>query len=308
MRVWVDGSGRWSGGGNVVLSNLRQAALEHPDVIALLDEPGAVRLVPRNVPVRLRDLAEPFVWMPQNALPWGPPAPGERRLQLQLRVASEIARRQARAMVRICAVLPASRRNTSPVLHNVLDAGFDAVTDWPTSGSSGAFFASGSAHSYRKYDGLLRGYASYRAGGGRTSLVLQVSPGTPAVQESLRRLSAADGVQLRPGGLPRADVVRAMRASRGVLFPSAIEASPVTLLEAVAVGAPTACNNIDGHRALAAPGSAWFDVDDPTTVARALAALDDSPATSQNPLSDPAVRAEQRSSWAAALADFLRAG
>ncbi len=308
MRYWVDGSGRWSGGGQIVLDNLAYAAHQHPDILMTEPTKGAIPLLPRNVPTRLSSLTSPFVWMPQNALPWGPPAPAERGLQCKLRVASEVTRWRAKAMIRISGAIPAlSSQPTSPVLHNVLDAGFDdLLSELSVKGSPEYFFASGSAHSYRQFEQLIRGYSQYRRQGGQTSLVVQASPGSTNVEYALRSTSRAEGLDLRMGPIGRRDLVNAMAGARGVLFSSAVEASPVTLLEAQALGIPVVLTDIPGHQELASTPLIGFNLSDPISVATSLLNVDAGPSTVTHPLQDPLEREAARRRWASALTDFLK--
>ncbi len=306
-RFHVDDSGRWSGGGRVVLDNLAVAARPggvlgpHPD--------ASTPLIPRNVPTSLGSLLHPFVWMPQNALPWGVRAPGEVRLQRQLRVASSLVAARATAMVRISgAIPPLRRRPTSEVLHNVLDASFDDLVADLTPTEHGSFLCVGSAHSYRAIPQLIRGYASYRATGGGTGLLVQTSAGTPS--EEILIAAAAEqvpGLRLRSGGAGRAEVASLMLGSAGVVLPSLIEASPVTLLEAQALGRSLTCSNIVAHRELLTADAAanTFNPRSEADTAAALHRLDERGPVAQHELTQPQVRHLRREEWCQDVRDFL---
>lgn len=306
---WLDTSGRWSGGGTVVIRNLLMASRLYPEVLAETRVDGAVRLVPRNVPARRSDLLGDFAWMPQNALPWGPVAPHERTQQRLLRYASALAARRARALVRISGVVPPlSRRPTSPVLHNVLDEEVEKPLAAAAKVEPGEhFYAAGSAHSYRRLPELVRGYALYRAGGGTADLRIQVSPGSPGSLKEL--MSAADGVPgvtISQGTEDRAGVLAAMAGSRGVIFPSSVEASPVTLLEALALGRPVACSRIVAHaELLASRDFPRFDLGVVEETSEALGMLESCPAETTDPLRDAGYRERERERWARRLATFL---
>ena len=306
-RFYVDDSGQWSGGGRVVLDNLAEAA-SAGDVLRVGPR-GGTPLIPRNVPTSLRSLLHPFVWMPQNALPWGPPAPGEAGLQRQLRVASSVVAARARAMVRISgAIPPLRRRPTSAVLHNVLDEAFEDLVGGLVPTQHGSFVCVGSAHSYRALPQLIRGFATYRASGGRTDLLIQTSAGTPS--EGRLIAAAAEqvpGLQVRTGGAERAEVAALMLGSAGVVFPSLVEASPVTLLEAQALGRSVACSDIMAHRELL-DGSRVVDFFTATSEAESAAAmhrLDERGPFTHHELTEPRFRRLRRQQWAQALRDFL---
>ncbi|MGG5260601.1 glycosyltransferase [Phycicoccus avicenniae] len=306
-RFHVDAAGQWSGGGGAVIANLAFAAASD-DVLTTTPGPATVPLVPRNVPSSRSALLHPFVWMPQNALPWGPPSLEERSLQRTLRLASTLVAARARALVRISGAIPPlpRRRPTSEVLHNVLDTGFEEVL--PEAAAPGNHFVSiGSAHGYRHLVPLARGYAEYRRRGGRTGLTIVTSAGSPAVDGSLADLAATvEGLTHHGGGVDRPGALRAMARSRGVLLPSSVEASPMTLLEARALGRPVACSRIRAHdELLDGEPMPRFDSSDPRSVAGALEALDEYDGRAPHALEDAATRDARRAEWAARLTGFL---
>ena len=302
----VDRSGRWSGGGGAVLANL-DLAERTSRTIGATATAGSIAIVPRNAPTRASVVLGPFVWMPQNALPWAPPAPAERTLQLRLRAASEVMRARARAMVRISGAIPPLRtgRPTSRVLHNVLDEGFEAALP-PAAPGHGAFVCAGSAHGYRNLVPLVRGFARYRSTGGRTDLLLQTTPGSPSVEAALAEAaSAVPGLRVRAGADRRA-TLSLMAGSAGVVLPSSVEASPMTLLEAQALARPVACSTIRAHDELLGDcGSPRFDAAEESSVAAALHALDERGGVAPHPLGDPARRERERARWVASLVEFL---
>ena len=307
QRFHVDASGRWSGGGAGVLANLAFAA-ERSDILTLDPVPATIALLPRNVPTQLGELRHRFVWMPQNALPWGPPSPAERLLQRKLRIASEATSLRALAMVRISGAIPPlrGRRPTSEVLHNVLDEGFEAALPQAVD-ASGSFVGAGSAHGYRRFSELVDGYARYRATGGRTELILQTTRGTNSVEAALKAaVSCTPGVSLRVGGASRAQVLALMAGSLGVLLPSDVEASPITLLEARALGRPVACSAIQAHdELLDGEYAPRFTSANRDSVALAFHALDDECGAHPHRLQDLDVRAAERHDWADRLTGFL---
>jgi glycosyltransferase involved in cell wall biosynthesis len=301
----VDTSGRWSGGGQVVIDNL----LGLTSAAGPIRPAGTVPIVPRNIPTSPRVLAGRFVWMPQNALPWGPPAPAEASLQRKLRLASRAVAMRATALIRISGAIPAlPDRPTSAILHNVLDSAFDQLAARLAPEPHGGFLVAGSAHSYRALPALVEGYRRYRASGGHTGLWVQTSPGA-ASEESLLRAAEqdTDGLRVVIGGADRPRVLSLMAGSVGVLFPSTVEASPVTVLEAQALGRPIAVSDIRAHREITTNSSyEAFDVRDRDSVAAALHRLDEHGGTAPHPLQDATYRAARRAAWGDDVSAFLR--
>jgi glycosyltransferase involved in cell wall biosynthesis len=308
VKAWISSAGRWSGGGSVVLANLRFAAARHPHCLSITPSRGAVPLIARNVPADLGVLLRCFLWLPQNALPWSAPTPGERSLQRKLRIGSEMSAYRAMGMIRISSALPPLRRRpTSAVLHNVLDEGFDRKLNVePAVVAQDAFVCIGSAHTYRNLATLIRGYAIYRGEGGTTPLFLQAH--TENVSEASRLaalVSTVKGINLDATPATRDDVISLMKAARGIVFPSLVEASPVTLLEAQGLGLRTACSDILAHRELASAGDYLFDPHSIGKTSEALHQLDSGNRERHHLLQDPGQRHAARVLWAQRVADFI---
>jgi len=115
------------------------------------------------------------------------------------------------------------------------------------------------------------------------------------------------GLEVRETDASRQAVANLMAGARGVILSSSVEASPVTLLEAQAIGVRVACSDILAHREMTQTECAFFDPTDPRSISVALHLLDDGPPTLQNELSDPAFRHLQRICWTQALINFLAA-
>lgn len=305
---FIDTSGRWSGGGAVVLNNLRSAAELSDGLLTTSVQSDSIPLIPRNAPTAWRQLLQAFVWMPQNALPWGPPAAGERGLQRKLRLVSEVARQRAIALVRISSAIPKlARGNSSPVLHNVLDEEFESILANLEPDNTGAFVAVGSAISYRNLSGLALGYALYRQSGGETPMVIQSSGGTPSEMALLLSVSRdTDGLEIRQADADRQGVANLMSGARGLIFPSSVEASPVTLLEAQALGIPIACSNIVAHKELSETDSVFFDPGVTSEIMTSLRTLDASSGSPRHRLQNPDARSSERTRWTTELVRFLK--
>ena len=124
VRFYVDEAGVFSGGGQAVLENCRFAARRH----AILNGSKAAGDVPffmRNVPGRGSHPRGPYIWGPQNALPWTRFLRGPRELWMvgRLRAGSEWYGRRATAQFRASSAIPVRAKPCSAVIHNVLDEG-----------------------------------------------------------------------------------------------------------------------------------------------------------------------------------------
>lgn len=258
VQIWVDTSGSWSGGGAVVLTNLGLAAKQRPDLLSLSWSRHRLRLVPRNFPVSKEKLAYPFLLMPQNAWAWqgSELVFDELPRRTVLAIGSRFAMRRSSGVLRIASTIPAKANGSTKgaeILPNVLDEGFEEALerqpDLQTDLSeNGYFFSMGASHSYRNLLRLVKGYDRYWAAGGRIPLVLATGPGSRQCYNVLRdHAQSTAGVRIIPG-LDRPAALTAMRGARGVIAPALVEASPVSVLEALAMTPRVALSDIPGHR------------------------------------------------------------
>lgn len=316
-RFRVDESGEWSGGGRTWLANARFAAQRHA---ILRGGEDAVPVIPRNVPADLRDLRRTIVLAPQNAWPWAlrGVAAAELPRVLALRGLSEAGQRVAAGVLRISSSIPVlgTAGRYSPVLHNVLDPGFEealeASLDVPVPDAAAGFLVIGSANSYRNLVTVVRAYAEYRAAGGRSPLLIAATVGPRAIMEDVRRAAASiPGIMLSWSGMPRASCLAYMRRASAVILPSRVEASPLTFLEAHAVNRRVLASRIPGHVEMGAqyapmtPVSPGFFAPDDVHELAALMSSADPPISLTDLLSAPAEREERRERWAADVAGWL---
>lgn len=321
MRFYFDDAGVFSGGGQAVLANCHFAAERHP-IMQGSAASGDAPFFMRNVPPAGERRGRRYVWGPQNALPWSGRAVGlkERLIVTRLRVASEVFGRRAAAQFRTSSVIPVLNKVCSPVLHNVLDPGFDdaatSSVDSTFEPAVGRIVSIGSGHSYRNLAGLLDGYARYRQEGGRSGLFIGGTAGSGRAQEIVRqRVATLPDVVVRWGGMPRPQFLATLRDAAVVVLPSLVEASPLTPLEACAMTPRVVMSDIVAHHEVLAPfgdaaetgQAAFFDTRNVSSLARALrdAEAGGAATTWHHQLSSAERRTQAREAWAQTLADWL---
>lgn len=275
-----DRSGRWSGGGHAFLRNVEHAEGRHA---ILRGGDDAVPIIARNLPAGGHIPRGPFVLAPQNAWPWAPTFTGLAELGrlAVLRAASEFFLRRAVGVIRISSAIPAISHTSSPVIHNVLDMGFEE--DLIASQSStvdeaavGAFVSIGSINSYRNLVTTIDGFQRYRAAGGNRRLWIAGAAGSEGARREVERAAqGTEGVTIRWKAFERADCLAALRAAAAVILPSKVEASPVSALEAAAANPNVVASRIIGHVELLSaygrvPDNCLFDPASPAHLAELL--------------------------------------
>lgn len=267
--------GRWSGGAQAVQANIRFAAKRLPHLLSTDPGGGPPYLLLRNVaPLSLLQANNDFVVLPQNLWAWEGPTSGawEWWWRTRLFLASEVTLRRTRGVVRLSSRIPSRGKELGGILPNVLDEGFDIAlansSFIPSFADEIVCFASDV--SYTNLAGLINAYAIYLRLGGRRRLHLVVHPIRGGVLENMTTSSAC---RVDFGFWDRAHVVSAMRSCYAVVFPSLVEASPMTLLEALAVDCRIVLSDIPGHRETARgalPEECYFALGSPDAVATAL--------------------------------------
>ena len=313
----LESGGRWSGGGRAAVDNLAEA-------VALANERagGALRpsaVIPRNVVSAQRLWQGGYLLMPQNALPWlRKPLPLRIEKHRALLLAGSLASAtRARRMLRISSAIPDLKGNGEQPIHNVLDRQFEA--DLATSDSlvgryeeewGDAVVVPGTVGSYKNTALVLRAFRAYERSGGPFRLLLVGPPATPGIQRLLRqRIPEHDGVSWVPRSVDRPALVALLRASAAVLLPSCVEASPITLMEAVAVAKHVIASDLVGHTELLAPyrhNVRFFDPRSSGALKEALLTLDRGYTTDTDPqLTTTPGRAAIRQRWVERVASWL---
>ena len=316
---WPILNGVWSGGGAVFLRNLAYCQRLFPRAFA--DSPrGAVPLIARNaVPIGL--VRGKYILIPQNAWvwhgPWGDSFEEVRR-RIELRVATSASIHLATGVVRISSAIPAaSRRVLLPVLHNVLDEEFEYAlhhsshveSPWLEDDAPPYIFSPGSQDCYRNTPFLMRAWAEYRKAGGSCELLIVGSTSTSKRARTLLQLATECGAHLKTESMPRHAVLAHMRAARLTALPSLVEASPVSLLEAIVCSPRVIASDIVGHRELCrsvSGSSRFFDPTDIESLMCALGEADTDDAQDRcSTLSTPVAREQLRAEWSRGLLERL---
>jgi glycosyltransferase involved in cell wall biosynthesis len=256
--------------------------------------------------------------MPQNALGWhrlGHMGRNQCRRRA-LRVGTSLTLRRSSAVVRISTAIPAPVDKPTLLLPNVLDEGFESAAPLGSIGcltgpARGPYvLVAGPLAVYKNIGTLLAGFYEYLGHGGSLELVIA---GPRRDTSTSRLVREADAVCPRVHGLirdlARNEVAELMRGARGVLFPSLVEASPITLLEACALQSHVAASDIPGHRdTLSFSGVhdvPLFDPREPTSIRLAIERITEG----TRPIGAPIVSAKSRSKlryqWAYLLKDWL---
>lgn len=240
--------GQMSGGGSSLMRNLEEFSRLYP---ALLGKQGGIPLVARNWVPLGQLVRSDFVLMPQNAWPWHGHSDFKAtvRRRIPLRVLSDLSIARARAVIRIGESVPVSRNAVPGVLPNVLDSGFEeALTELSNPSltqvsAEGQILCIGSCGAYRGLRDLAKAFDLYRQRGGTLGLMV-AGPGCVSCQfhpigsQYIKSLNQT---------LRRAEVLKLLSTAAVVVFPSSVELSPVTLLEATEISDRVLCSDIPGH-------------------------------------------------------------
>lgn len=253
--ISLDNSGEWSGGGAAFLKNWAWA-VESEAIDKTITRNTS--LIARNIPTA-RLPKRPYIVAPQNAWPWQPrhSTAQEAARLYAMRVLSYAYGRCSFGQLRISEAIPAFFQDvrTSPVIHNVLDPGFEDAARTslhldPLPYSRGAIVSIGSFNTYRNLENLVLAYHRYRANGGNRGMVIAGSPSNSRVVCGITELAnrlPTDGITLYCQSIPRARAIASMAAASVVILPSLVEASPLTLLEAAWANPNCIYSGIPGH-------------------------------------------------------------
>lgn len=298
----VPTAGQWSGGGSSVLANFRHAARHHPQ---LRFDDGDVVIINRNFS-RHRD-SRPRIIIPQNAWAWSGPKNGtnERCRVAVLRTGAEFAMRRALGVVRVSRSIPPIGHYYDKYVPNPLDPHFDEAllesTDLQPPVTNPYFVTVGSMYGYRGVESVVTAFSLYRNAGGRTDLHI-VGGGNRSYIAKIASMAAnVPGVSLHPDAVARPMCLAWTRHARAAVLPSHVEASPFSLLEALAVQQRVLASDIAGHHDIVPPGMPgprFFRHADPLTLTRLFQTSDAcSLEETQHPLADASVRERARLAW-----------
>lgn len=263
-----------------------------------------------------------YVLIPQNAWPWNltVETTEEAKIALGLRAASTLAMKRAHAVVRISTTIPAagSKVPSSPVIHNVLDTGFEDTISLSqktiVDEATGKFVCIGSTYSYKNMDRLARAYKLYRDGGGTIGLFWAGAPSNKKVAHRIRSiLNGLSDVSIVGTPISRAQALASMRDAYAVVLPSMVEASPLTALEAAYANPHVILSDIPGHREIfgfdhPAPNGGYFPPTSDGQLAQRLWTVTDAPLEDTHAcLNSYDFRESERVRWGDQLAEWLTA-
>lgn len=294
-------------GGAVVDRNLAVALSELPPA-----SHADLTLVTKGTvePSRLVRSGSPFLLLPQNAWVWIPGFRGAKdgARKYALKAMSALSARRSVGVVRISDQIRAFGAPTQPVLPNVLDVGFeDHVSgDLPERADGGPIkvIAPGSITSYRGSEHVVEACRELRRSGLEIELEIAGPAHNPATVDLLKQAAAESSwIRLRAERCPRGEVISSMATSSVTVLSSSVEASPISLLEALAVAPGVVATDIRGHREIS-DGShdciSWSKDNGAAALAAAIAAAVEQEFP-RSPWADAAHRQERHASWGASL-------
>ena len=166
-------------------------------------------------------------------------------------------------------------------------------------------------HPYKHPWHVVEAVATLRASGAPVSLEV-VGPAYAAsadrLARTIRRLDPARQFITVSPARPHRELPALYRSAHGFVFASTCENMPNTLLEAMAAGLPIACSNRLPMPDFPGEGAAYFDAEDPSSIAAALWRLLEEPRL-RTTLATTAWERAQRYSWERSAHDtfeFLR--
>ena len=128
---------------------------------------------------------------------------------------------------------------------------------------------------YKNVVELIDGFALARERVPGRQLVIAGMSAFPDYKEKIDSAAARlpQGAVLLTGELPHRDALKLMTSCEGFVFPSTCEMCPTALIEALSLGAPTACSNVNVMPEIAGDATLPFDPFDPKDIARVIDTL-----------------------------------
>ncbi|HOW98389.1 MAG TPA: glycosyltransferase family 1 protein [Kiritimatiellia bacterium] len=160
---------------------------------------------------------------------------------------------------------------------------------------------------YKNVEGLLEAFARLRSRGGPAARLKIVGAPDPRYPEAPRRARelGLEGLVEWAGYTGGADLVDAYQQADVFVLLSRYEGFGLTLLEAMACGAPAVCSNIGALREVAGEAALFVDGADPEAAADALGrVLEDRGVAAE--LSRKGLARAREFTWARAAAEILR--
>ena len=310
-------AGRNSGGGSEVYSNFEWAESRMPELFSNKDGSDGIALILRNNAPSGLLLSRGFLLLPQNAWAWIGCRPTDaywKAKRFGLRVTGDLSIARAQGVIRLSESIPTGQ-SPSLVLPNVLSEHFDellkdiVVSAKPEPASY--IYSFGNFIDYRNYESLIRGVLA--TDDSRKLIIHGGVLSASYLEKCILLEKQSEGrVQIDATRKSRAEILRYIYWSDGVVFPSSAEASPISLLETVALGKAVICNDIPGHRQSLDVGSAHHAIFEFSKTAELSEALRNFPTGADSKLLEPLsknsilARHDARECWLEKIRSFVK--
>lgn len=296
-------SAKWSGGGENMLSNAALAATDEGS--------SQYPVILKNVVPLSLLFSGNYIYMPQNAWAWHGPVENIKEFTRRnlLKMCSIAAMLRARRCIRIGPMIPKKANSWSQYLPNTLDESFELALDeslnlkglnWLPDGDF--FLVPGSFWSYRNHSLVIQAYSRYRESCENPVDMVIVGPSSQVryVEKIRKACSKIEGISLVGRKVARSEVLFAMKAAQLCIFPSLVEASPVSVLEAAVLNAKCTASDISAHKFMCSyhkiSNFSFFE-----TPSALVTIMSGSHNKSSCPLDSPEARLKARVEW---VSDF----
>ena len=247
----------WSGGGQNLMNNVRLAERLFPSYFSGSGTPLALSNVVGKSVLRQGG----FIYLPQNAWAWNGPTVGAREAfrRSVIRAGSIAAEHRSLLSIRIGPMIPELLNARSQVLANVLDAEFEGALERGSNErkmswipDSRYWLVPGSLWSYRNVEPVIEAFKTAREFDPELCvLFVGPLPRESGLQKEVLRGGFDSGVSFFTERVERHQMLRAIESAEVCILSSLVEASPVTMLEAAALGTRIAAWDNAAYRFLA---------------------------------------------------------
>ena len=249
-KIWIDLSGRWSGGGAVVNNNFSDFIERYPDLLSdskpLL---GGVQIVQKNQVSLSNFVSGDYLILPQNAWAWigkSSSDPYWILKRMAFRIFGDLGVARSKGVIRLSSSIPAYGKKNI-VLPNVLDQDFDTlIENVKQNRERRVVYSFGASIGYRDYKTLVSGFLKSNVSLSH-KLIIRANCISKIDHYLLtRQVYKHSNIEIRSGSIPRDQLHREISNSDLVVFPSSAEASPISFLEVIAYRKPYLVSDIPG--------------------------------------------------------------